>query len=226
MLNVQQIYDYVRSFLDTDSTDLSDSLLSVFLLDAFQRVTRDQREWPFYASTETLATVTGQREYVLSTELPQLKDIAVIRRDDNDERLTYLDHDEAESRFNTESTGTPLAWSRWGSTLYLWPTPSADSSVTIRGWRKPSTTWQAAGASGEPDVPEELHLLLCTWVLARCYEQQDDPELASFHRSAFEQSLKEYKASVLASDPAPPLVVNRMAGTRIGRGLVLPRLEL
>jgi hypothetical protein len=216
-MTLQNLRDFVRSFLDLDTTDLPDSLLDVFLLEGADRISRGGLRWNFYQASYTLVTTPSDPTYTYA-EIGSALD-SVDSLVGNNRLLQRRSHEELEEQFAFSSaTGAPTFWSTWNSTVYLWPTPGAAYTYTVRGYRKP-TAMVAAGST--PDMPEELHRLVGIWGCVRAYENQDDDIMANMLLSSFEQQLavirKRYEAfdrggsTVLGGKRTPDLVpLNRL----------------
>lgn len=186
---VQELRDYVRNFLDTDSEELPDSLLDFWRQEAENRITRAIRSWTFYETNFTLSTTASDQSYLLSAltcvedSTYDAEELTVVQGPRW--QLGWLPHEEAEDRYsNYTGSAEPTFWSQWGDTLYLWPTPDAVYALTARGYRAPVST---VVAGTNPDVPAAFHELIGEFMLARAFEQQDDETLSAAKFAKFEQ---------------------------------------
>lgn len=214
-MTVQNMRDYVRAYLDTDETEMPDSLLNVWMDEGTSRIQRKFEPWSFYETAwefETadpsvpFATIDSACEVVQSVEADRWM-------------LHGLPHENALSKFAwSDSSGSAYWFSTFASTLFLWPNPDSLTAFTARGYRAP-TAWSAATDS--VDVPVEFHPLICEWMLARAYEQQDDEIMSSQKFSRFEQQLDDYRrrylrapsfgVQVIGGHTAVPLLASRLA---------------
>jgi hypothetical protein len=112
---------------------------------------------------------------------------------------------------NSDSSGTPVWFTKWGRSLYLWPKPSEVIAYTVVGYRQ-GVDWIETNA--EPDFPDDLHELIAWWALNRTYVFLDDPELADFYREEFDRELRIRSRPYLTGLDAQPFVVN--GGTGLG----------
>lgn len=191
-MTVQQLRDYVRDFLDTDDQEIGDSLLEVWRNEGTSRIQRVIAPWQFY---ETAWTITTSLPTIQFTAVSPAIDTVTSVEAEN-WVLRYVPHSLAVGRYAWgDSTGTPYEFSvarteADGQHIRLWPTPSASDTYVIRGYRVPT---DAVAATDVPDLPGELHPLLAEWMLARAYEMQDDPGMASQKMQLVERELEAYR---------------------------------
>lgn len=207
-MDLQAIRTYVRTHMDLDSEDLPDSLLDLFAREASKKVERAEKRWPFYAVTYALTTTADTADYALSSiSTGDLREVVAITS--TTLPLQWLGPDQASDAYlRYTGTGEPVKWSQWGSTVTLYPTPDASYTLTARGYRTP-TDWVAAGAGGEPDMDDDLHMTVATWVLSRAYAQQEDTELAAYFAQVFDAELEAFRRRIVDSPPPQPLILGR-----------------
>ena len=188
-MTVQALRDYVRTHLDTDSTELPDSLLDVYMNEGIDQIARASERWSFYEDLWTFSSVKGQRAYPLDSLDPTIDVVTSVQGPRW--RLDPHSHEWAQEQFQWSNwTSQPRYWTRWADSLYLWPTPSSVQTITIRGYRKPVAP---SGASATPDLPGEMHDLVGSFMLARAYAHQDDEVMADRFRQDFEQGLSRFR---------------------------------
>lgn len=193
MATLQQIRDFAREVLQTDSTDLPDSLVDVFANEATTRVIGLRDDWPHLYSEGTLAMVADDGIYALSSgsftpttfrTIESVWDDAVFGRS-----LVEVDYQEAAATWigpSANITNDPYYFSVYGGNLYLWPVPNASRTLRIGGYREPNT--MAAG-SDLPDLPTQFHPAIQYGTCAIAYAQQEDPELAQFWKNMANESV-------------------------------------
>jgi hypothetical protein len=206
---LQQIRDYVRSYLDLDDTDLPDNLIDAWATEGSLLIERAEKRWPFYESTWSLNTTSGVAEYeitaALGSDVRELVSCTGPRYE-----LHWISTDEANARWTVaaDTSGDPLYWSTWGTTtITLWPTPTDAETFTFRGYRAPSD-WVLDGAGGTPDFPADLHHALVAFVLARAYLQQEDEALGHENMRIFEASLSAFQRRMNDLPGNQPMVLN------------------
>lgn len=183
-MTVQDMRDYVRDFLDTDSTELSDTLLDVWRREATARIERSFETWDFFEQSWTLTTSAA------STALTSIDSTCerVISVEGDNWLLEYIPHERAVAKYAFGGTSSqPTEWSVWGNALYLWPTPDGSASYTVRGYRSPT---EATLPSDTVDLPAEFHPLIAEWMLARAYERNDDDVMSQQKFSMFAAELE------------------------------------
>lgn len=184
-LTVQTARNFVRTYLDTDTTELPDSLLDVFMDEAQTRIERSSRQWRFYQVEYDLATVASDATYTFATIDANLRDVTVVQGERW--QLEPISHESAMTRWaNWTGISEPTHWSAWSDVLYLWPTPDAVYNLNVRGYRK---MVRPADAGTPFDFPEDFHPLIVEYTLARVYEQQDDDVMSRQKFDRFENEL-------------------------------------
>jgi hypothetical protein len=187
-MSVQELRDYVRSFLDTDETELPDVLLDVWRREAEQRIQRASSSWTFFDDEWTLNTVADTASYVMADVSPVSTIDEITSITGESWRLKPLAHEAAVQRWTplTSISAEPAFWSEYAGSIYLWPTPDDAYALSLRGKRQPLA---AATAGDEPDLPDEFHELVGEYMLARAYEQQDDDIMSVQKFNRFEVEL-------------------------------------
>ena len=107
----------------------------------------------------------------------------------------------------TVALDADTSFSVWGQQLYLWPVPSSDTVLTVRGWRKPDPTWIEDPAL-EVDLDSRLHLPLLHYGIALVYAQQEDGELENQYMRRWAQSIADLKKDILRPSTYRPVVLN------------------
>jgi|SRR5688500_6280630 len=206
-LTLDQIRTFVRSHLDLDVEDMPDALIDVFIREGSKRVEKASSRWPFYENVWTFTTVQGQRSYPFATIGVDLDQISAVQSDDRLLEWVGTDLYTVLNPSNTTTTSKPTQYAWWADVLYLVPTPDAAYTLTVYGYRTP-IDWVANGAGATPDLPDEMHNTVATWALAKCYAQQEDPELASVYERQFADELTEFKRRIAETPHPQPLVLN------------------
>lgn len=209
-MDLQGMRDFVRAALDLDSTDLTDALLDVYIRQGERAALLAEKQWPFYESEGTFATAIGQRDYALATVLPTASTIRDLRCPDW--QLEAVDRTRIDDLTgSTAPSGTPVMYARWGTTLRLYPTPSAVQTITATFYRN---YVEFATASGnQPDCPRDFDEVIASYALSRAAIQQGDPESAAAALDAFNVGMTELKAFYMQTDADGPLVLGGRRGS-------------
>lgn len=231
-MTLQDMRDFVRDALDTDSTDLGDDLLDRYILDGSNRVESYSDHWSFRAVDYTFTTIAGTQAYdirsdgrVVGITLPLL-DVVDVRSPNWS--LKPRDHQKMRKtlRSSTPSTANPTAFTEWADSLYLWPIPDSAIDISITGYRQ-GLDWVSDNPTS-PDFPAEFHEIIAWWALNRGHAREGDPQMADFYRSEFADALKSRSDAWVAGVNAQPLVMGESVGasdlyTRNGLGpLIYP----
>ena len=218
-MQISEMRSYIRSVVDIDSSDISDDVMNRFLGEAYDVIVYSEKRWPFFEVSTTFSTTGGTEDYALATVGASvtngLREIASLKTDDH--VIQYLGRDTGDIVYPLDSTtsGDPWYWSYWGDTVRLYPTPDSTYTVYVRGYKNPAAFGAGSSDATEPsDLPTPFHMVLATYGIARAYEQQEDPTMASQYFSIFNQELENLRARY-EDTPAPqPVRLNSRTASR------------
>lgn len=194
-MNLQELRAAVRSQLDLDEEDLPNGLLDLYIAEGFDQTINLEKRWPFYETSWSVsADETGPGVAPIN-----LAGIASVIDDETQFPLLWVSHQLAEENFSSLGTGQPKYFSMWGGGIYLWPSPPAARTVTIRGWRLP-TAWVAEGAAAEADADSRLHLPLIHYACSRAYAQQEDEVLTAVYIDSWSRLVEAARRAIMRSD--------------------------
>jgi hypothetical protein len=202
-MDLQTMRQFVLTHEDLEAEDLEETLLDGWANEAFTRIHRLVASWPRFDSTVSLATVAGTSAYDHG-----LKRVETIYGDNG--LIEWIGHVEAQRKYllNGVQTGRPYRYSTRGSQVHLWPQPDAVYTLTLEGKRVPTPWPPLTGAPGsEPDLPEDFHRLILSWMLHRALLQQDDGERAQAELSHYQSLLGELITDEVRADLAEPLII-------------------
>lgn len=193
----------VRSHEDLEAIDLPDVLLDQWASEAYMKVVRLVKDWPFFEQSESFTTVVSQNNYTLSSvELDRIE--SVEGPYGTLEPVPHIqDARERWYNYGTPLTGQGEGWTTWAEELLVFPYPSTAYEVTVRGYRE-ATVWPGSAASTEPDLPVDFHTAIYNFVLYRALLQQDDTERAEIELSNFNTLIDEltrYEKMASAAQP-------------------------
>lgn len=209
-MDLATLRTFVWDSLESDSAEISSSLLNTFLRDAARKIDDYQDRWTFRAVEYTFITAPADASYDLDT-YPGLVSPAPLKRivavNGQTRLLGQGDHRrEREVRAATSGqTGTPQVWTLWGRRLHLWPAPSAAISHTVVGYRRMSD-WVSTNAA--PDFPAEFHDLLGWWALSRAHAFLDNAGMAKFYADEFYTELANRASGWLNNPSSQPFIIN------------------
>lgn len=206
-MNLQELRDAVRAQLDTDEDELPNTLVNLFLNDAYARTIQMEERWPFFESSWSLSSVADTSAYTLDTTISALVQVLDTA---SDFVLAQLDHAVATRAYGdgSASSGVPTYWSEWAGSIYLWPRPNTVRTYSLIGYRKP-TDWIAAGASSEVDADSRLHLPLYYYAVSLVYAQQEDDILEAMYMNRYVQSVARARDDIMRVPQHRPIVMSR-----------------
>lgn len=215
---LSEIRTHVRTTVDLDSTELSDTYLDVLCREATYDLLSRARHWPDFQAAWTFNTVAGTQTYSIATAEPASTDTAeiltIIDSTSGGYALEFLRHEFAEATWRNSllTSGVPTHWSVWNGSIYLWPKPDRIRTLNVRSYRKPKD-WVADGASGTPDMDVRLHPAIALYCLKRVYEFQEDPAMAAQYDQLYETLVQAVMREIFRAEQKP-LIFNR--------GVVIP----
>ena len=183
---LQNTRDYVRLSLDTDIEELPDVLLDAWINEGETHVQRLPWLLSDREAEYTFASIANTASYTFASIDATLDEIVGVEA----ERwaLDFRPHLQMVRKYawSNSTTSEPIEYSVRGRKLFLWAVPNAAFTFIVRGYRKPVITTAAATTF---DVPEEFHVLIGEWALARAYEWQDDDIMSALKFQRFEQQV-------------------------------------
>ena len=224
-INLGDIRKAVRDRVELDETDLPNDILDPFIQEGFDRVIQLETRWPFYEKVWTFPMAAEAVSFALPSDVAEL---AAIRTANN--RLTKIQHRDGEDYYGFDSAaGEPCHWSKVGSDIYVWPPPSAEAQIVLRGWRLP-LDWIASGAGTVVDADTRLHRPIVNYALSVVYAQQEDEVLSGQYLGMFEQGAALARQAVMRPWKEETLTLGdgrlRWYKRFIGDGLIItPEVE-
>ena len=216
-MDVQSLRNYIRQHLEVDDEELPDTILNIYLQEAFDRTMARDNRWPRYETTWALAKVIDRNDVTLPPDLNIPAIMSVISVPEG-YRLAGINHENAEgmfpSRADTVATaGVPVYYSIWGNLLYLWPKVATGQSydLVIRGYRQPVWTNSAGDI---PDLDPRLHVTLCYFAMSLVYAAQEDEILEGVCMARWDRDLSQQMRAMLEPVHHRPLVLH--GGSPIG----------
>ena len=224
-MTLQQMRDQVRSVVDIDATDISDTVLDNMIGQGFDTIVYSEKRWPFFETSTTFNTVGGTKTYTLASiagspdAITQgVREIMSLRNDDH--VLEFIGNVNADFIYplNVTTSGQPWEWSFWNDTVTLYPTPDGAATIYARVMRNPTDFGVGSASGSSPDLPAPFHPILVTYAIAKAYLQQEDPVMAQQYLIQFQTDLDNIGRRY-ADVPAPqPMVANSRIATRYAVG--------
>ena len=161
--------------------------ITKYLNHALRRVAR---RIDFYAeeAAQTITTIAGTASYAWAGDFGRLRYVFDAEEDRALDEVALRALDEA-----APSDGRPTFYALSGAGYVLYPVPDATYELTARYWALPALM---ADDTDTPGIPEDFHELLPFYALKRCYEREDDAEMAAYWEGRWEAGLREMEADV------------------------------
>jgi hypothetical protein len=207
----------VRDITELDSGDITDSLLSLYLRDGYNRIIDLERRWPFLEVSFTLTTTANQQAYTVNNfTADDIREVISVV-DPNNIRLAYIDYDEAEAQFLTPATpvGRPTFFSFWAGQIHFFPRPTAAYALTVRAYRHPND-WVTAATY--PDGPDSFDLPLVYYVTSRVYQFQEEIGMAQEYERSFADAISLARRDIMRPESYSPVVLAGGKGIRRWKG--------
>lgn len=209
-MNKSEIRATARAITELEVGDASDATVDLYIKDGYDRIIALERRWPFFEVSATITTVSGQRDYNLTTVgLGSWREITSILNPSKNRRLEWISYDQGEQAFiadASDGTNEPRFWSLWGGSLQLWPRPDGVYQLSLRGYRQ-ANSWHLTDAT-EIDCDERFHRSLVYYTVAQLYQLQEDPELSSFYRQTFEEAVRLVRDDLMRAPSHQPLILS------------------
>jgi hypothetical protein len=160
--------------------DRSASRVDGFLNDALRTVARQVRHYTGEASAE-ITTVAGTSAYDWPSDVGKLRWLLDVDASSTLQVVGLRDIDNA-----AVTQGRPTSYATAGKTVTLYPTPDAAYLLRMRYWALPPLMQEDGDT---PALPDDFHRVLVFYALQRCYELEDDFEVAAYWRGQYDIAL-------------------------------------
>jgi hypothetical protein len=225
LLTVQNIRDYVRTFVDLDDTDVPDALVDSWTQEAYDDLVGLDPRWPWFeiggqdsGNRYGITLVAGQQNYALPATTDQNNGaVATV----NPKRLLAVQGQHWELRYVGQTalesvyvpqflsfTNEPRYWSEWGNTgVTIWPLPNGAYNLNIRGYRDP-VDFVSLGAGGILDGPPEFGTAIQQYVLSNTWSQQSDLQQSAYWMQNYMAARDRIHRNRVRSSLAEGVVLN------------------
>lgn len=160
--------------------------------DALREIAR-KIDLPLMQGTATISLTSGTSSYTLPTGFVRIKSLRDDQTRDHLDPLDVSTFDDLDSQ-----PGTAEVYAVYGGQLHVWPTPSADRTLTLR-YRGVPSTFSDVSQPVSSVIPDELSHLVVKYARSRLFALEDDQPMADFWRAQFERDLMAAKGDLQAS---------------------------
>jgi len=171
-----------------DGSIFTSSVLNQYLNDAIG----DLCSRAFYYGEEqeqVTTTVAGTANYAFPTDLTKLRS---VRLTSPQQELSLIDLRDIDR--STPSSGVPYCYALNGAGITVYPTPDAAYPMNVRYFQILSPLVYDTDV---PSLPPRYHRSLTYFVIARCFEREDDIQQAQYYDSKWEQTIKNLKSDLV-----------------------------
>jgi len=222
---------------DEDTDDINQDLVLQFLKEGYQRIVSTDTRYPWFQASWTFTTVPDTHTYksglattsawspyvavapdaeALNLTTSSIRQVInVVNTTNAGNELIYIDQFKAESIWvgSNNVSGIPAYWSLWNNAINLWPAPDSTTyTMNIRGYRQPDFSWLTDSNNSEStayvDLDPEFQFMLVNFTLARIFQYQEDPEMASVYMRHYETGVAIAKGNLTAPNSNQPLIMS------------------
>lgn len=182
-------------FRDTGFAIVTDNQWKDYVNDALADVQAATPFWPWFEATSSVTVSANSHTAALPTNVVRvssvLNDTDDIRMRPYEGASEHVADDPADTW-----TGPPTYYRVYGTTLYVYPKPTASTSVKLEYTVSSS---ELSSDSDLPPFPAEFHRILVVGALAKAYEDDANAPMAQVYDANFTALLEGLKVSMLAA---------------------------
>lgn len=212
MATLSDIRDYVREQTLIESDDWGDTKINRVINQGLLRLST-KFQWPWLASTTTLAVVAGTDSYTLPTDVAHIE--AVVRQDKPQRLVEVGSHEVLGPNGGDLPTGAPTAYYVHGRTMYLDKVPTESATYDLLYYANGATL---ANDTDEPPFVEQFHLVLGDWAIAKAWQREEDFTKADSAMAEFNAGVEEMAQFYLDIGRDHPIVVGAARNLLYGGG--------
>lgn len=209
-MTADDIRTAVRNIMDLpDASDLSDSLINLYMRDGYNHIIDLERRWRFLEYSFNFNTVIGQRSYNLDAiaAYPLREIISLVDADNYGVRLEMMAYDEAEYKYlgSLDTPSRPLFFANWNDNVHLFPKPDAVYNITCRAYREPFD-WITTNSFVDASV--NLHFAIVYFIVSKVFQHQENTALALAYKQSFDEAVMGARRDVQRPDSYQPMVLS------------------
>jgi hypothetical protein len=219
MATLQQIADFARAVLQTDDTDLTDQMVTVFANDAVERILGVRNIWPHLYAEGTLSVVAGTSSYTLASASFSPQTFTTLESVWDDQglgtSLVEVDYQGAAAYWlgsNQISSDRPSWFATSGGKIYLYPTPSGTRVFRVGGYRDPV---EMDAMADTPDIPNRFHNAVKYGTVALSIAQTEDYEGAQWWTGMANESVRTALRAHFTNSVQRPIQLHGRGGPRM-----------
>jgi len=216
-MTLNDIVTKVREVTELDSTDVPTTVISMYIRDGYNQIINLERRWTFLECKFNMTTTPNVGEYEINDfTTDDVREVISIV-DDEGTRLEFISYDEAEDLFLDVTTPIkrPIMYSMWAGKIYLFPTPNAAYTATVRAYRYPED-WVTTNSI--VDGPAVFDIPLVYYAVSRIYQSQEELQTAMKYEQSFAEAISMARRDLTRPPSNSPVVFAGGAKKRLMRG--------
>jgi hypothetical protein len=192
-LTVGEIFNNVRTYLDTDDLNFPNDLLNMMLQRLWFQAVTMEREWRFFQRQGTAAVTTGTWQVPMEFDTlptPAMPGVRLLVVQWERDPLVWRENTYALRTWG-DAAGIPVSYTEINDgpkrNIGLFPRPSTDGTLYVEFFAEPVYPVVNVGQYNVyfADLPEEFDQALQEGLLAEMYMREEDPDLYDVHRNMF-----------------------------------------
>jgi hypothetical protein len=192
-LTVGEIFNNVRTYLDTDDLNFPNDLLNMMLQRLWFQAVTMEREWRFFQRQGTVSVLSGSAAVPMAFDTlptPALPGVRLLVVQWERQPLVWQENTYALRTWG-DATGAPVVYTEINDgpqrNIGLFPHPSTDGTLHVEFFAEPVYPVVNVGSYNVyfADLPEEFDQALQEGLLAEMYMREEDPDLYDVHRNMF-----------------------------------------
>ena len=218
MSTLSELRDLVRSQTLVESDDYTDAKVNRLINQGLGDLST-RFEWPWLATSSTIAVVGGTEAYAIPATADRLAKLMIAGES---RPLTEVSAAVAwEMNGDDPSSGSPTWFFLWGESIYLRPVPASAASLKVFYWQFP-TFLTSEGAV--PQFNPQFHHILGDYAMQMLWEREEDFEKASVYAQRYAAGVETMARFYLNRAKDAPFILGEPG--RMKRGPRMPWLEL
>lgn len=205
-MNLTELTNYVWAQSDTSEYDLPASLIAGYLDEAFARTIAAENRWPSYERSWSLVTEVDTSKATIGADVNPSAIMSVVDPV-RGVRLEQIAQGEGESRFDLRdpsSAPNSSYYSVWGDKVTFWPLHNDAHTYTMRGYRKPLSTFDV---DGQVDADVRLHRPLAHYAVALAYAREEDETLETVYMQRWQRDVELARKAIMDPSHNRPVVM-------------------
>lgn len=190
-MDVAELFDYARTSLDSDDTELPDTLLGAWMNAAENRMYAALAEATRLWSISEVVTGDGfTQSYAIATQEVRVVNGAQWQLEPIPQEFATERWPRNAVEGSPQIFGLSTHWSidEGSGSLWLWPAPNTGDVFHVSGLTRPQVT-PFTDTTTIPVLPVKYHALIGEYLVARGAEMQQNLALASMKMNRFESEL-------------------------------------